>query len=263
MTYVGRFSMEKDIYFLVEALKRAPENVTLALVGDGPLGPELTQLGKEQAPKLFCEAKFVGREEVALSLAASDIGVSASCMETVGFSAWESIACGTPFLAADALGFHEHLKPGVNSRLWTPKDTEAFDEALKQFIKDKEVDAWDKATLRESVKPAHIPDCTERAVQAYGNILQRNFLSRMLLTPFMGTSFIINSIGERLLVSDIPQVITTVFSLSVFPCMYWVLPLARVFQPVCTSRVSMWAVLSASTAGAAFGARNIMGRLTR
>lgn len=269
ITYVGRFSLEKNIHFLVEAARRAPDNVTVALVGDGPLGPELEQVSRDTAPKVFCEAKFLGREDVALAFAASDLGVSASCMETTGFCAFESIASGTPFLAADAMGFHEFMEPGKNSRLFLPDSPGAFDEALGTFIEEQKAGVWDKTSLVESVRHAHIPDCTGRALEAYSHRISQNLLTRVMLAPVIGACFFYNSIGERLF--DLPRVVVTLFSLPLWPGMYMVLPFARTFQPYCSTRLSMWAALSASTAVncyffgrcMSYAAKSAMDRLAR
>merc|ERR1712050_647552 len=129
MVYVGRVTAEKDIQFLVDALQRAPKNVVLALIGPGSMTEELKKIHGPQH-RLYCTGGFASREEVALCMRASDCCVSASTMETIGFTALEALSCGTPFLAANAQGFAEHLSHGVNARLWTPYDAESFDREL-------------------------------------------------------------------------------------------------------------------------------------
>ena len=53
MVYVGRVTAEKDIQFLVDALKRAPKHVILALIGPGSMSEELKKLhGKENRLQL-------------------------------------------------------------------------------------------------------------------------------------------------------------------------------------------------------------------
>ena len=42
--YVGRVTAEKDIQFLVDAHKRAPKHVYLALIGPGSMVPQLKEL---------------------------------------------------------------------------------------------------------------------------------------------------------------------------------------------------------------------------
>jgi len=262
MTYVGRFSLEKDVRFLIEALRRAPDNLTLALIGDGPLGPEFAELAKQLAPKLFCEPKFVDREAVAIALAASDLGVSASCMETTGFCAIESIACGTPFLAADSLGFHEHLTSSGwhrNARLYTPGDAMAFDDALRNFVEDKQTGRWaDREVLSDTVRSARVSDCTDRALRAYTHRLHRPLVARLLLAPITSLTFLYNSFGERLFNPNSPELLLSFASIPIGSLLSVVLPAARLLCKVCKSRVSMWGTLSAIVFACGYSARQLL-----
>ena len=55
MVYVGRVTAEKDIQFLVDAHKRAPKHVVLALIGPGSMAEELKQFhGPEHRLYLWC-----------------------------------------------------------------------------------------------------------------------------------------------------------------------------------------------------------------
>jgi len=166
MVYVGRVTAEKDVQFLVDALGRAPENVVLALVGSGSAAEELSKLhGKHN--RLHCTGKFIGRPEVALALRAADACVSASTMETVGFTAMEALSCGTPCLMVRAQGFAMHLTHGVNARLWTPLDSASFDAELKTLMETKRENQWSRESLRASMESASVSACTDRAVEVY------------------------------------------------------------------------------------------------
>lgn len=166
MTYVGRVTAEKDIQFLVDALSRAPKNVVFAIIGNGSMVPELKKLhGREH--RIHCTGEFVSREKVALILRASDCCVSASTMETVGFTAMETLSCGTPMLAANAQGFAEHLSHGVNARLWTPMDANSFDQELAAMMATKREGTWTPEALRKSMDSASVEACTDRALLSY------------------------------------------------------------------------------------------------
>ncbi|CAE8609155.1 unnamed protein product [Polarella glacialis] len=186
MVCPGRVTAEKDIQFLVDSLKRAPKNVVLALIGSGSMAQELAKLhGKEH--RLYCTGEFVGRQEVALALRAADCCVSASVMETVGFTAMEALSCGTPMLAANAQGFALHLSHGVNARLFAPADEKSFDEELATLMKTKHEGAWSKVALRQSMEHAALPECTDRALCAY--VFAMNRPKRNLL-QIAGTRFL-------------------------------------------------------------------------
>eukprot|EP00930_Biecheleria_cincta_P097061 TRINITY_DN88797_c0_g1_i1.p1 TRINITY_DN88797_c0_g1~~TRINITY_DN88797_c0_g1_i1.p1 ORF type:complete len:478 (-),score=66.70 TRINITY_DN88797_c0_g1_i1:342-1706(-) len=174
MSYVGRVTAEKDIQFLVDGHRRALQRAkngggrqtVLVLIGPGSMIPELKKLhGKEHL--IHCTGEFVQRDELAIKLRACDCCVSASTMETVGFTAMEALSCGVPFLAARAQGFAEHLSHGVNARLWTPHDEESFDKELAELMATPRTDNWSPEALRESIKSASVSCCTDRALRAY------------------------------------------------------------------------------------------------
>jgi len=167
LVYVGRITAEKDVQFLVDAVGRAPQNVVLALVGSGSMVPQLSKLhGKEH--RIHCTGQFVGREQVAISLRAADCCVSASVMETIGFTAMEALSCGTPMLAANAQGFAEHLTHGVNARLFEPSDPVSFDRELATMMStERREGCWAPEALRASMEEASVDACTERCLRAY------------------------------------------------------------------------------------------------
>eukprot|EP00927_Polykrikos_kofoidii_P084909 TRINITY_DN9094_c0_g1_i1.p1 TRINITY_DN9094_c0_g1~~TRINITY_DN9094_c0_g1_i1.p1 ORF type:complete len:438 (-),score=55.64 TRINITY_DN9094_c0_g1_i1:48-1361(-) len=170
LVYAGRVTAEKDIQFLVDALERAPKNVVLALIGPGSMTSELSKLhGKEH--RLHCTGDFVSRERLAVCIRAADCCVSASTMETIGFTAMESLSCGTPFLAANAQGFAEHLSHDVNARLWTPYDPASFDRELAAMMATKLDGAWSRESLRGTMEMASSEHCTDRALRAYQEAL--------------------------------------------------------------------------------------------
>jgi len=185
MVYVGRVTAEKDVGFLVKALQRARRRCILALVGPGSLVQELAPMHGPQH-RIHCEGTFVGREQVALALRAADCCVSASTMETIGFTAMEAISCGTPMLAANAQGFAQHLSHGVNARLFTPNDDESFDCELETLMTTSRTGCWSREQLRESMATASVEACTVRVMRAYRSAWLGRFLPlRYFLTMLM------------------------------------------------------------------------------
>jgi len=179
LVYCGRVTAEKDIQFLVDSLARHPKNVVLALVGPGSMCEQLKPLhGKDH--RVHCTGEFVSRDKVALYMCAADCCVSASTMETVGFTAMEALSSGTPFLAANAQGFAEHLKHGSNARLWTPHDKASFDRELSAMMATSRTGNWSPEALRASMSTASVEACTDRAVGAYLHARHRGWHSLRL-----------------------------------------------------------------------------------
>lgn len=189
MTYVGRVTAEKDIQFLLDAMARVPDNVVFAIIGTGSMAPEIKKMhGRKH--RIHCTGEIRSRAQVALALRASDCCVSASTMETVGFTAMESLSCGTPMLAARAQGFAEHLSHGINARLWTPLDGASFDDELAEMMKGWRAGAWCREDLRKTMDSAALETCTDRALQAYR--LAPHPRRHMLSMPLAIFLFIVN-----------------------------------------------------------------------
>lgn len=121
LVYVGRLAAEKNLAMLIEAfaetLGARPES-RLLIVGDGPLRASLeSQAGA--LPVLFAGA--VGHEEVPYYLKAADLFVTASTTEVLPMTFLESLAAGTPIVAASSAAARELIDEGVNGHTSAPK----------------------------------------------------------------------------------------------------------------------------------------------
>lgn len=160
LLFVGRFSKEKNIPFLLSLYKRIAEtdDCVLWLVGDGPERNSLAQL-VETLGISECTT-FWGNlcgEELARVYAAASVTVSPSVTEAFGMTTLESIACGTPVLASSNPGTKElmqHLGGGVLFDMHDSKSalaafhhlTENYDHYRWQGLKNVEKFSW-QATL--------------------------------------------------------------------------------------------------------------------
>ena len=110
LLYVGRLSREKGLS-LLEPLTRFLRNHRtshrLVIAGDGPMRDELRERCRD--------AVFMGmltHEEVAVTMASSDVFLFPSRTDTAGNVVLEAQACGLPVLVSDAGGPHENIVPG-------------------------------------------------------------------------------------------------------------------------------------------------------
>lgn len=136
--FVGRVAHEKNIGFLLEAMRaarqRCPE-VQLLIAGEGPAMPAL----KEQvgALGLHGAVHFIGYLDRARTLpdcyAAADVFVFASRTETQGLVLLEAMAAGLPVIALAAMGTVDILAPGRGG-IAAPDDSQAFGELLGDFL---------------------------------------------------------------------------------------------------------------------------------
>ena len=108
--YAGRITSEKGVDLLLEAWPLV-ERVTgahLVLVGDGPARERLQ--ARSRGARVHFHPYEPDRERVADAMAAADLYVAPSVVETFGLAALEAMACDTPVLSADRGAVAEHVQ---------------------------------------------------------------------------------------------------------------------------------------------------------
>jgi alpha-1,6-mannosyltransferase len=101
LIYVGRLDGEKKPDLVVDAFRRLPESLgaKLALLGEGPLRPEIASLRDE---RIVMPGYVKNRAELARWLASADVYVSGMADETFGVSIIEAQASGLPVVGVAA-----------------------------------------------------------------------------------------------------------------------------------------------------------------
>ncbi len=105
LVYAGRFSREKNLPVLVDAVQRLGGQHLLLAIGAGPQAPAGDQV--RVLPYLR------SRAELATALASADAFVHAGDQETFGLSVLEALACGTPVVARACGGLCELVDASV------------------------------------------------------------------------------------------------------------------------------------------------------
>jgi alpha-1,6-mannosyltransferase len=101
LIYAGRLDGEKKPDLVVNAFRRLPEalGAKLALIGEGPLRPEIAALGDA---RVIMPGYMRDRVELARWLASADLYVSGMADETFGISIIEAQASGLPVIGVAA-----------------------------------------------------------------------------------------------------------------------------------------------------------------
>lgn len=125
--YFGRFSEEKGINTLAEAVRKCPE-IPFVFAGSGPLEktvndlPNVTNVGfktGEELDKLIREARF--------SICPSEVH------ENCPFSVMESEERGTPVIGARVGGVPELIEDNINGRLFERKESSELASIIKEM----------------------------------------------------------------------------------------------------------------------------------
>lgn len=128
--FVGRFAVEKELVVLLNAWPEVYRRTgaVLALIGDGPMRATLVAQA-DGAPW----ARFLpyerDRDQLADLLAALDLYVAPSSIETFGLSALEALSSGTPVLSADRGGIGEQVTTSGAGGLFASGQPGALAEA--------------------------------------------------------------------------------------------------------------------------------------
>jgi glycosyltransferase involved in cell wall biosynthesis len=141
--YVGRFSAEKNILFLLDAYKRAVEgndNWGLILVGNGPQKLDIEHyIEKFNVRNVFLPG-FKQKDEIPKFFAMSDVFILPSTSETWGLVVNEAMAAGLPVLVSRKCGCYPDLiKESENGFSFDPYDRNQLVSLLKAII-DNQVD---------------------------------------------------------------------------------------------------------------------------
>jgi phosphatidylinositol alpha 1,6-mannosyltransferase len=139
LLYVGRLGREKNLRYLVQAirlLEQRGSRFKLVVVGEGPMRAELAA----NLP----DAHFTGcvqGAELSRWYASADLFVFPSQLETFGNVVLEAFASGLPVVGVDAGGVRELVTAGVNGLLASPSSPAAFAEAVHSLIEEPQLAA--------------------------------------------------------------------------------------------------------------------------
>jgi glycosyltransferase involved in cell wall biosynthesis len=142
--FVGRFSKEKGLRYLLEAapalLERLPQ-VRLRVVGgeesdNRTMGELARQLGVSDRVDF---AGVAPRESLPEVYAAADVLAVPSLAEGHPLAPIECLACGTPVVASDIPGLNETIEEGRNGLLVPARDPAALADALGRVLGDPDL----------------------------------------------------------------------------------------------------------------------------
>ena len=139
--YIGRFSEEKNIFFMLDAFKQAVgdnKGWGMILIGNGPQKGEVEHYIKKFNLENVFMPGFQQKEEIPQYLAVSDVFILPSISETWGLVVNEAMAAGLPVLVSRKCGcYPDIVKDGENGFSFDPFDKDELVGLMKGIIDDK------------------------------------------------------------------------------------------------------------------------------
>jgi len=171
VAFVSRLVREKQLETLAAAL-RVLNSRGIAhrglVVGDGP---ERARLERELPDAVF--TGFLDGEELATACASADVFVFPSETETFGSVTLEAMASGLPCVCADATGSRSLVVDGKTGFLATPRDAEAFADAIARLVRDGGLRRMMGQAARARALSFSWDAAMERLLGYYGAVLER------------------------------------------------------------------------------------------
>lgn len=138
LVFAGRFMAQKNPITLVRVLAGLKDLPwTCAMIGDGPLRPEVEQeIAVHGLQERFELPGWVTPEVVLEQFSHSDILFMPSLSEGLPVTGVQAMAMGLAIVAGRVGGFVELVEPAVNGYLEDPHDIQAFQRDLHELLTD-------------------------------------------------------------------------------------------------------------------------------
>lgn len=156
--YVGRVSKEKNVEHLLESFGRLLDQdmpVDLAVVGDGPLLPELKRRYRNAGHVVF--TGFLQGEELAQAYASADAFVFPSSTDTFGNVVLEAQASGLPAVVSDKGGPQEIVRRNASGMIVDMEHPTRLAEAMAELYTDRDLRASLAARALENARNTSWP----------------------------------------------------------------------------------------------------------
>ena len=172
---VSRLSKEKNLYFLVEALKYIKENTQLdfkcLIVGDGSEKENLEEYLRENNLKDYVQLiGSVDYQEISKYYSLADLFVYASKSETQGMVLLEAMAGKTPVVAVRSSGIDDVIDNGYNGYK-VPEEIELWSKKVIELMKDRTLLTEMSNNAYQYAKNNSIEEMAKEAVEVYNKVI--------------------------------------------------------------------------------------------
>jgi phosphatidylinositol alpha-mannosyltransferase len=176
--FLGRFDPRNGLSTLIDSFRRVKgkrRQAQLVVVGDGPLREHYYKQARGDEDITFVGAVLEGRPSY---YAHSSIYACPTTKASFGITLLESMACATPIVCSDILGFRDVVVDGREA-LMTPRgDHDALADALVRLLDDEGLRIQLGTTGRHESMQYSWPRVTSQVLQVYHSVLGQRVAGR-------------------------------------------------------------------------------------
>ncbi|HKO17135.1 MAG TPA: glycosyltransferase family 4 protein [Gemmatimonadaceae bacterium] len=169
--FLGRFDPRNGLSTLIEAfrsVKGPARQAKLVVVGDGPLREHYFRAAGGDRDILFVGAVLEGRPSY---YAHSTVYACPTTKASFGITLLESMACETPIVCSDILGFRDVVADGREALMVPCGDKRALSDALARILDDPALGIQLGSTGRMHSLAYSWPRVTARVLDVYRSVL--------------------------------------------------------------------------------------------
>jgi glycosyltransferase involved in cell wall biosynthesis len=174
----SRLIKRKNPNLLISAFAKVLKVVPDAKLVIAGSGREQDNLSRQVKGLNIANSVFMvgglAREQVAQLMAAADVFVLPSKMESFGLALLEASAAGVPVVCSNAGGVPEVFQDGFNALLYPPGDDIAMAKAIIRLIQDRELAKTISANAVVTSRRFTWEIAAERTLRVYEEVLQEN-----------------------------------------------------------------------------------------
>ena len=174
----SRLVKRKNPNLLISAFAKVLKVVSDAKLAIAGSGREQDNLSRQIKGLNIANSVFMvgglAKEKVAQLMAAADVFVLPSKMESFGLALLEASAAGVPVVCSNAGGVPEVFQDGFNALLYPPGDDIAMAKAIIRLIQDRELAKTISANAVATSRRFTWEIAAERTLRVYEEVLQEN-----------------------------------------------------------------------------------------
>jgi phosphatidylinositol alpha-mannosyltransferase len=169
--FLGRFDPRNGLRMLMDTFRRVrgpQREAQLVVVGGGPLAAHYRRLAKNDPDITFVGPVLEGRPGY---YANSSIYACPTTKASFGITLLESMACATPIVCSDILGFRDVVRNGREALMVPRGDEGALADGLVRLLDDETLRHRLGANGREIAQSYAWPRVTEQVLAVYADVL--------------------------------------------------------------------------------------------